>query len=121
MFFFAGLIRSSFLYCFGISLIRGVPSVNLAILYALSLVIHMLICKVSNGRRSASDVLFGAIRHDVIAPFLGIRSLLEILLQKYLTDPHEPDVAVFISQSILEGVWSVLLIAYLAITVHQVL
>ncbi len=121
MYFFAGLVRSSFLYGFAISVIKGAPSKDLAILYATFLAIHTLICKLSKDHRDATDILFGAIGHDIIAPFLGIKSLLEILLQKYLTDRHEPDAAVFMSQGIIESVWGVLLVAYLTITLHQVL
>lgn len=63
------------------------------------------------------DTIFYAITHDILAPILGIRSLVKLLRHKYLDSPNEPHAEIFLAQGITEAVWSVLFLAYLAISI----
>lgn len=118
MWFFIGLIRSTLLYSFIGSLLSGELSINLIAFYAMSLGLHALICKFSDGREP-SDILIGAIEHDAVAPFLGVKALIQLLLHKYLTNRHEPHAAFFLTQGVVEGLWGTMLLAYLAFTILQ--
>lgn len=62
-------------------------------------------------------MIFNIIIHDAIAPILGIRSLIKLLLRKYLDGPNEPHAEIFLAQGIAEAAWSVLFLAYLVINV----
>lgn len=120
MWFIIGLARSTLLYSFIGSLLGGALSIKLIAFYAMTLGFHVLICKFSDGREP-SDVLIGAIEHDVVAPFLGVKALVQLLLHKYLTNQHEPHASLFLSQGIIEGIWGTLIAICLAITIMQVL
>lgn len=118
MWFIIGLARSTLLYSFIGSLLGGALSIKLIAFYAMTLGVHVLICKFSDGREP-SDVLIGAIEHDVVAPFLGVKALVQLLLHKYLTNQHEHHAAVFLTQGIVEGLWGTVLLAYLAFAILQ--
>lgn len=119
MWFFIGIVRSTLLYGFVVSVLNKSISLNWIMLYALSLAIHILICKLSKDGRDTSDILIGAISHDVTAPFRGVKALAQLLLRKYLTDRNEPHAAVFLTQGIVEGLWGTILVIYLAIAIFQ--
>lgn len=119
MWFFIGIVRSTLLYGFVLSVLNGPISVEWITLYALFLAIHILICKLSKDGREASDILTGTVSHDVTAPFLGVKALIQLLLRKYLTNRNESHAAVFLTQGIVEGLWGTILVIYLAITVFQ--
>lgn len=121
MFFFAGLIRSSVLYAFVLSLFRGTVLVEFAIIYAVFLFGSFLLSKINKDGLTLGVLLSEALKHDILLPLLGIRSLMLILLGKYLDDPHEPHASLFMSQGIVEGIWGTLLAVYIAVTIMQAL
>lgn len=120
MCFFIGLIRSSVLYAFVLSMFRGTVSVEFAIIYAVFLFGNFLLSKVKKDGLSLDELLTDAIKHDALVPFLGVRSLVLVLLGKYLDSPHEPHAALFLAQGIIEGIWGTLLAVCLVITIIQV-
>lgn len=120
MWFFIGLIRSSVLYAFVLSLFRGTVSVEFAIIYTVFLFGNFLLSKIKKDGLSLGELLFEALKHDALVPFLGVRSLALILSGKYLSAPHEPHAALFLAQGIIEGIWGTLLAVCLVITIIQV-
>ena len=66
-------------------------------------------------------VFFYAITHDILTPILGIRSLVELLLRKYLDSPNEHHAEVFLAQGIVEAILGTMLTVYLAVIVFQML
>lgn len=120
MWFFIGLIRSSVLYAFVLSLFHGAVSVEFAIIYAVFLFGNFLLSKIKKDGLSLDELLTEAIKHDALVPFLGVRSLVLVLLGKYLDNPHEPHATLFLAQGIIEGIWGTLLAACLVITIIQV-
>ena len=49
---------------------------------------------------SAGEIAIGSIIHDTLAPFLGVKSFVKLLLQKYLDSPNEPHANIFLAQGI---------------------
>lgn len=116
MYLIIGLIRSTILYLGFISAIRE-HSYQLLLLYLIILAINGVLRKLSKNHISIGDTLFYGITHDVLAPILGIRSLVKLLRHKYLDSPNEPHAEIFLTQGVAEAVWSVLFLAYLTIIV----
>ena len=116
MYLIIGLIRSTILYLGFISAVRE-HSFQLLLLYLIMLAIHGVLRKLSKDHISIGDTLFYGTTHDVLAPILGIRSLVKLLRHKYLDSPNEPHAEIFLAQGITEAVWSVLFLIYLAIIV----
>lgn len=112
----AGCIRSTLLYLGMIYAVKE-HSFKLLILYVIMLAILAVFHKLSKDRIPIGDSLFYAITHDILAPILGIRSLVKLLLHKYLDYPNEPHAEVFLAQGITEAVWSTLFLAYLVISI----
>lgn len=109
MWFVIGLVRSTALYMTLISLMNGQSFFEMLVFYGILLGIHVLIWRAKDNH-DPGNVAVNALVHDVIAPFLGIKALIELLLRKYLTDKSEAHAALFASQGIIEAVWSVLLL-----------
>lgn len=109
-------IRSTLLYLGLISAVRE-HSFQLLLLYLILLAILVLFNKLSKDHIPMEDTIFYAITHDILAPILGIRSLVKLLRHKYLDSPNEPHAEIFLAQGITEAVWSVLFLAYLAISI----
>ena len=120
MWFFIGLIRSTVLYAFVLSLLHGTFSVECVLIYAVFLFGNFLLSKIKKDGLSLGELLTEALKHDALVPFLGVRSLVLILLGKYLDSPHEPHTALFLAQGIVEGIWGTLLAVCLVITIIQV-
>jgi len=120
MYIVKGLIRSTILYLGLISAMKE-HSFQLLFLYLLILAITAVFYKLSKDHLSIGDTLFYAITHDLLTPILGIRSLVKLLLHKYLDSPNEPHAEVFLAQGIVEAIWGTLLTVYLVITVSQML
>lgn len=120
MYIIKGLIRSTILYLGLVSAVKG-HSFQLLFLYLLILVVTAVFCKLSKDHLSVGDTLFYAITHDLLTPILGIKALVELLLQRYLADRNESHAALFLSQGIVEAIWGTLLTVYLVITVFQML
>ena len=120
MYIVKGLIRSTILYLGLVSAVRE-HSFQLLFLYLLILAIQAVFLKLSKDHLPFGDTLFYAIAHDLLTPILGIRSLVKLLLHKYLDSPNEPHSEVFLAQGIVEAIWGTLLTVYIAITVFQML
>lgn len=120
MYIIKGLIRSTILYLGLVSAIRE-HSFQLLFLYLLILAANAVFCKLSKDHLSVGDSLFYAITHDILTPILGIRSLVELLLRKYLNSPNEHHAEVFLAQGIVEAIWGTMLTVYLAVIVFQML
>lgn len=85
MFFFAGLMRSTILYLIPISLLNENSNpFDFVVGYVAISLLHIAICKLSNKHCSAKNVFLGAFQHDLLAPFLEIKSCLEVLLKKHI-------------------------------------
>jgi hypothetical protein len=112
MYIIIGLIRSSVLYAFILSAICGSFSMDFFFIYVAFIFWVFLMSKIKRDE---------ALKHDILVPFLGVRSLVLILSGKYLSDPHEDHASLFLSQGIIEGVWGTLIAICLAITITQVL
>ena len=117
MYFIRGLIRSTILYLGLISVIKGY-SFQLIFLYFLAIIIHILVSKLRKEDFSTGEMVLGILFHDIIAPLLGIRSLVKLLFRKYLSSPNEPHADVFLAQGIGEAVWGTLLVIYLVIAMR---
>jgi hypothetical protein len=121
MYIIIGLIRSSVLYAFILSAICGSFSMDFFFIYVAFIFWVFLMSKIKRDGCDMSELLFEALKHDILVPFLGVRSLVLILSGKYLSDPHEDHASLFLSQGIIEGVWGTLIAICLAITITQVL
>ncbi len=111
MWFILGIVRSTALYMAIVALLSSQEFLDMVIFYVVLLAIHVLIWKVKD-HQDPGDMAIHAFMHDLIAPFLGIKALIELLLNKYLTDKSEPHAALFASQGILEAIWSILLLIF---------
>ena len=107
--FIIGLVRSTALYMTIISLMSGQSFFEMLVFYGVILGIQVSICKVKD-HQDLGNMAINALIHDLIAPFLGVKALIELLLGKYITDKSEPHAALFASQGIIEGVWSIFLL-----------
>lgn len=121
MWLIIGLIRSSVLYAFILSAICGSFSMEFLVIYVTFIFLAFLVSKIKRDGCDMSELLFEALKHDILVPFLGVRSLVLIFLGKYLSDPHEDHASLFLSQGIIEGVWGTLIAICLAITIIQVM
>lgn len=111
-----GLMRSTILYLAIISVIKE-SSFQLLFLYVFIIALHLMFLKLKREDFSAGEIAIGSIIHDTLAPFLGVKSFVKLLLQKYLDSPNEPHANIFLAQGITEAIWSVLLIVYLVTAV----
>lgn len=116
MYFVLGMIRSTVLYFGLVSVVKG-SSFDAFLLYLAAVSIHTVFCKLIKDDRSAGEIVFSIFTHDAIAPFLGVKTLAEFLLRKYIFNRHEPHAALFLSQNITEAVWGTLLAIYLVTAV----
>ena len=81
---------------------------------------NFLLSKIKKDGLSLDELLTVAIKHDALVPFLDARSLVLVLLGKYLDSLHEPHAALFLAQGIIEDIWGTLLSVCLVITIIQV-
>lgn len=116
MYFVLGMIRSTILYFGLVSVIRG-SSFDALLLYLAAVVIHTVFCKLTKDDRSTGEIIFSILGHDTVAPFLGVKTLAEFLLRKYVFNRNEPHATLFLSQNIAEAVWGTLLAIYLVTAV----
>lgn len=116
-----GFIRSSLLYTFVLSLIRGELSAECAVIYATLIFMNFLLSKINKDGLTLDTLLSEALKHDILLPLLGIRSLVLILLGKYLDSPHEPHASLFMAQGMMEGAFGTLLAVYIVVTIMQAL
>ena len=116
MYFVLGMIRSTILYFGLVSVIRG-SSFDALLLYLAAIAIHTVFCKLTKDDRSTGEIVFSIFAHDAVAPFLGVKTLAEFLLRKYIFNRHEPHAALFLSQNITEALWGTLLVIYLVAAV----
>lgn len=121
MYIIIGLVRSSVLYAFILSAICGSFSMDFLVIYVVFILWIFLMSKIKRNSCNTSELLFEALKHDVLVPFLGVRSLVLILSGKYLSDPHEAHASLFLSQGLIEGIWGTLIAICLAIAIIQVL
>lgn len=121
MYIIIGLIRSSVLYAFILSAICGSFSMEFLVIYVAFIFWVFLVSKIKRDGCDMSELLFEALKHDILVPFLGVRSLVLILSGKYLSDPHEAHASLFLSQGLIEGIWGTLIAICLVITITQVL
>lgn len=119
MYMIIGLIRSSLLYAFILSLVRGTFSGEFIVTYAGIILITLLLSKIKKDGLTLGELLLEILKHDMLVPLLGIRALALILFGKYLNDSHEPHASLFMSQGIIEGVWGTVLAIYIAVTFLQ--
>jgi hypothetical protein len=120
MYIIVGLIRSSLLYAFALTLIHGTLSVEFAVVYAAFIFVNFLLSKLHKDSLTFGEILMETIKHDILVPFLGVRALVLILLGKYLNDPHESHAALFMSQGIVEAIWGTLLAVCIVVAIIQV-
>ena len=114
MFFFAGLIRSTVLYLIPISLLNGNSKpFDFIMGYVIVSLIHIIVCKLSDKHCSASDIFLGAFQHDLSAPFLEVKSCLEVLLKKYIIQDTPEHMFEDKMQVYLGGVWGVCILVLL--------
>lgn len=112
----AGCIRSTLLYL-GMTYAVKEHSFKLLFMYSIMLAIPVVLRKLSKDHIPMEDSLFYGITHDILAPILGLKSLVKLLRHKYLDSPNEPHAEIFLAQGITEAVWSVLFLIYLVIIV----
>nr|UVY35218.1 MAG: hypothetical protein [Bacteriophage sp.] len=65
---------------------------------------NFLLSKIKKDGLSMDELLTEAIKHDALVPFLDARSLVLVLLGKYLDSLHEPHAALFLAQGIIEDI-----------------
>lgn len=116
MYFILGMIRSIILYFGLVSAIKGL-SFETLLLYLAAVAVHTVFCKLAKDNRSTGEIIFSILGHDTVAPFLGVKTLAEFLLRKYVFNRNEPHAALFLSQNITEAVWGTLLAIYLVTAV----
>lgn len=121
MYIIIGLIRSSALYAFILSAICGTFSIEFLVIYAMFIFGIFLVSKIKRDGSDMSELLFEALKHDVLVPVWGVRSLALILSGKYLSDPHEAHASLFLSQGLIEGIWGTLIAICIVVTIMQVL
>lgn len=121
MYIIIGLIRSSALYAFILSALCGTFSIEFLIIYTALILGNFLMSKIRRDGLAISDLLMEALKHDVLVPFLGVRSLALILSGKYLSDPHEAHASLFLSQGLIEGIWGTLIAICIVVTIIQLL
>lgn len=106
MFFFAGLIRSTVLYSIALTLLgHNSDPIASALAYTLLSLIHVGICKLTRDSRTASDIFISALEHDAIAPFLHVKSFLEVLLKKHIIRDAPEHMFEDKMQVYLGGIW----------------
>lgn len=114
MFYLAGLIRSTVLYLIPISLISGTLNpVEPVAAYLLLSLIHIAICKLTHDGRNASNIFTGALWHDIIAPFLRVKSCIEVLLKIHIIKDTPDHILEDKLQVYSGGIWGVYILLLL--------
>lgn len=121
MYLIIGLIRSSVLYAFVLSLFHGAFFPEFAVVYGAFVVGNFLASKFSKEGMAFTELLLEMIQHDLLVPILGIRSLVLILLGKYLDSPSEDHASLFMAQGIIEGIWGTLIAICIMVTILQLI
>lgn len=117
MFYLAGLIRSTVLYLIPISLTSGMLNpIKPLIAYLLLSLIHIVICKLTHDGRNAFDIFTGALWHDIIAPFLRVKSCIEVLLKIHIIKDTPDHILEDKLQVYSGGIWGVCILLLLCTT-----
>lgn len=115
MYIIWGMIRSTILYGIVLSLLSGIDfPLPIIALYVLVALLHIFKCKVlSKDTRGIAEIFSGALVHDVIAPFLSAKMLLERLFRHFVLRDKSEIIFEVEMQVYVKGIWAVCILLLL--------